>query len=243
MEWGETLSILRLVSEPLRIDLHFAMYSPHFAGHLFFERYVAECPQVMRKVCHCAMKISLVSPGDVLFHAGEISTEPRMYIVTSGALQYIAADGEETDVTDGTSVSEAALWVHWMHRGMLRATSKCWLSTLDSKQFQAVVLQFDHQELNPKTYACEFVEDLNQLEDPTDLPLHRLMTQRLSERSRTKFTAKHISDIFPIKRPRRESASSQDQKDCTRHVTVNSTKKVGPADSIETTPVTPIEQS
>merc|ERR1712176_686096 len=60
-----------LVSTPLRIELHFEMYAPTLQVHTWFDKYAAECPQVVRKICHSAMSTCHVSTGDVLFHQGE----------------------------------------------------------------------------------------------------------------------------------------------------------------------------
>merc|ERR1711959_606813 len=37
--------LFSLVSEPLRVEMHFEMYAPVFASHPFFFDYIEECPQ------------------------------------------------------------------------------------------------------------------------------------------------------------------------------------------------------
>merc|ERR1719450_1057199 len=53
--------LIKQVSEPLRVELHFEMYNPMLSVHPFFARYVEECPHVVRKVCHTAMQANQVS--------------------------------------------------------------------------------------------------------------------------------------------------------------------------------------
>merc|ERR1712190_601786 len=45
------VKMLFLVSEPLRVELHFEMYALVLSYHPFFDAYKEECPQVMRRVC------------------------------------------------------------------------------------------------------------------------------------------------------------------------------------------------
>lgn len=84
----ESVSLIGQVSEPLRVEIHFEMYTPVLSLHPFFAHYTAECPHVIRRVCHSAMSISFTSIGDIIFNKGEIPARPRMFIVTAGALQY-----------------------------------------------------------------------------------------------------------------------------------------------------------
>merc|ERR1712176_1139769 len=83
------VEVIFLISQPLRVDIHFEMFSPKLAGHFFFAGYINDCPHVMRKVCHVAMEIStLFHSQDVLFSAGEMPAAPQMYIVKNGSLEY-----------------------------------------------------------------------------------------------------------------------------------------------------------
>jgi len=172
------VELLHLVSEALREELHFEMYSPVLEVHSFFAVYTNECPQVMRKVCHIAMSTLLISTGDVVFNAGEIPQFPKMYVVCSGTLEYIPLSGNVIEVFAAHWLSEAVLWTPWMHRGVLKATSEGRLCLLDAMRFQEIVGCFDHtpQQIDPKHYACNYVKhlnallDLNQLDKITDMP-------------------------------------------------------------------------
>merc|ERR1711920_680029 len=86
----DKVELLGLVSEPLHMELHFELFCPILNVHPFFSRYIEECPPVMRKVCHLAMKTVQISSGDVVFNCGEIPLLPRMYFICSGELRYVS---------------------------------------------------------------------------------------------------------------------------------------------------------
>merc|ERR1712232_74849 len=90
-----SVELLKMVSEPLRMELHFEIYSPLLVKHPFFNQYIEECPHVMRKVCHKAIHIEPVYQGDVIFNAGECPNPPKMYFVVSGMLEYFTMGGSQ----------------------------------------------------------------------------------------------------------------------------------------------------
>jgi hypothetical protein len=171
------VELLAMVSEPLKIELHFEMYSPVVEVHPFMSDYIFECPQVMRKVCHEAMSALLIASGDVIFNAGEMPSFPKMYIVCSGTLEYIPLSGQVVEVHQEHWLSEACLWTRWMHRGVLKTTTEGRLGVLDATKFQLIVATFDQGELDARRYATAFVKylnnliDMEELEKITDMPL------------------------------------------------------------------------
>eukprot|EP00928_Gymnodinium_smaydae_P055447 TRINITY_DN3898_c0_g7_i1.p1 TRINITY_DN3898_c0_g7~~TRINITY_DN3898_c0_g7_i1.p1 ORF type:complete len:929 (+),score=216.30 TRINITY_DN3898_c0_g7_i1:119-2905(+) len=188
------VELLKLVSEPLRIELHFEMYAKILNHHPFFEEYMLECPHIMQKVCHLATSMAQVSAQDIIFNVGEIPLKPKMIIVVQGTLTYVSmgelykkrakgAAGERrrattvmtgnragTFLTKGMWISEAALWTHWMHRGILTAQSDAQLCLVDAEKFADTVAQFDIEDFNPKIYAQAFVNELNEVSDVSDMP-------------------------------------------------------------------------
>merc|ERR1712013_787841 len=81
-------------------------------------------------------------------------------------------------------VSEAPLWTAWMHRGVLTANSNCRLLSLDAGIFQATVGRFHHLDYDPRQYAAEFVEQLNNnIEEVTDLPFDHQIRHPLTSAS------------------------------------------------------------
>jgi len=165
------VDMLAFVSGPLLVELHFELYAPIFVPHAFFSRYIVECPQVMKKVCHEAVSLSNYGIGDLIFHAGEKPASPVMYFMWSGEMDY-----ESTTVLCVVSVgqwlSEQALWTEWRHRGTLIARTQCRMATLASKKFQEITCTFNHRNFDPKDYARRYVKKMNELKDEmSDLPV------------------------------------------------------------------------
>jgi len=165
------VELLDVISEPLRNELRFELYSPVLAVHPLFACYVEVVPQVMKKVCHSAVSQLLASSGDVIFTLGEVPSQPRMLVVCSGELTYHEAGGEVTTVTVRNWISEAALWTNWTYQGTLVALSDCRLCALDAIRFQELVETFDHSDFDLKRYAKAFVQTMNEgTMQASDLP-------------------------------------------------------------------------
>jgi hypothetical protein len=163
------VELLHMVSDPLRVEIHFEMYSPVVEVHPFFQHYVFECPQVMRKVCHSATSMLLVTSGDVIFNAGEAPLNPKFYIACSGLFEYLPFNGDKQEVHEEDWLSEAALWSRWFHHGTLKSLCDGRLAVLDAKAFQEIVGQFEHTIYDPKSYATLYVERLIEMLQDGDL--------------------------------------------------------------------------
>jgi len=176
------VGLLDLVSEPLRIELHYEMYYPMLGLHPFFAEYMKACPFVVRKICHAAMSTNTYSRDDVIFHFGEASS--KMQIVRSGLLTYSWAASSE-QLSEGRWLSEAALWTDWVHRGVLTAIEDSIVFAVNAQMFQNIVGMFELSVFDPCDYACRFVRALNNAsaEDLTDLPLRTLARHRASRAS------------------------------------------------------------
>merc|ERR1719247_2355030 len=48
----DAVDLLGVVSEQLRLEMHFEMYSELQTSHPFFEQCIQVCPQAMRRICH-----------------------------------------------------------------------------------------------------------------------------------------------------------------------------------------------
>jgi len=84
----DAVDLLSVVSEQLRLEMHFELYSELFRCHPFFEQCIQACAQVMRRICHQATSTLLLDAGDILFSKGEAPSEPKMYFVFRGTLEY-----------------------------------------------------------------------------------------------------------------------------------------------------------
>mmetsp|Transcript_63911 Transcript_63911/g.111362 ORF Transcript_63911/g.111362 Transcript_63911/m.111362 type:complete len:360 (+) Transcript_63911:2-1081(+) len=167
----DKVELLAMISEPLHVELHYEMYSLVFGHHPFFACYMEECPQVMRKVCHYATRLSRVSCGDIIFSQGEIPAHPRMIFVVSGECRY-RDDFGSVPIMANMWVSEATLWTRWMHLGTLTATAESRLCYVEAKTFQEIAIQFSHSDFDPRSYAQEFVATLNaEKAHVSDLPI------------------------------------------------------------------------
>jgi hypothetical protein len=175
-----SVDLLRFVSEPLRLELHFEMYKPILAVHPLFAKYIYEAPHVIQNVCHSAMKSTVISKGDVIFNVGEIPKKPQMIIVSTGTLSYAYtyhSRNTQSLITSCGWICEAPLWVNWVHCGTLTACEYTKISTLDAVDFGFIVSSFAHQAVDPYEYAREFYDALADIEpaEVNDLPLeHQL---------------------------------------------------------------------
>lgn len=89
------IELLKLVSEPLRVELHFEVYSRVLLSNPFFAKYEKLNPAAVRRVCHTAVEVEFLSAGDVVFVNGEAPRIPQMWFVLNGALSYKSdLDGE-----------------------------------------------------------------------------------------------------------------------------------------------------
>jgi len=189
--------IIIQVSEPLRVELHFEMYSPALSIHPFFARYAAECPHIVRKICHTACAHSHISQGDTIFNVGESPPKPKLYILLRGLLAYKHGSADVVRVETDQWVAEPCLYVDWTHRGTLSAAQDCGIFTLDAKEFQTIVVHFEHNTaINPMSYAKEFVDSLNMTADATDLLDPEFMIDYLGpimQRARTGLRATFVA--------------------------------------------------
>jgi len=183
----EQIEVLNLVSDPLRMELHFELYAPSLLQHKFFNRYHEENPTAVRRVCHGAISHKYCSHGDVIFSEGEVPTDAHMFCVLRGLLLYSTEDdgvhGQLAHkVGVGTYVCEPTLWAQsWFHHGTLRACAECRLMVLDAKAFQDIACQLDNS-FQVKRYAMAFIEALNKPDSIcSDLVNRELAEELLTE--------------------------------------------------------------
>jgi len=170
---AETVQLLTVISEPLKIQMHFEMYSRILHHHPFFRDLLSAGNALVRRICHQAMAMLLLASGDAVFELDEEPHEPKMYVVAAGQLEYCAAFGEVEQVGERDFLAEAVLWTRWRHRGTLVATSDAKMASLDANSFQEIC----EQAISKKNAAClpiiayanEFVKELNEAGRPSDL--------------------------------------------------------------------------
>ncbi|CAK0849469.1 unnamed protein product [Prorocentrum cordatum] len=153
-----SVELLQLISDPLRCEIHFEVFSPTLTVHPFFHLLNGVNPAGVRHVCHAAVSAVSLSRGDVLFSEFEVPTSPRMFFVLRGRLSY-ASGTEAQRVVDQAWLSEPVLWTAWAHRGTLRAQAEANLLALDAHRFINIMSTFPT--LHSLNYATKFVENLN----------------------------------------------------------------------------------
>jgi len=156
------VELLKVVSEPLRVDLHFEIYSQTLMVHPFFRCWAAENPASMRQLCHSAVSVISISQDDVLFSSGEVPVRPQMLFVRSGELRYYQGSGTGLQtVIAGEWACEHVLWTKWVYHGKLYAARDCRLTTVDARAFHQVALKSQASGDKLSRYASEFVKLLN----------------------------------------------------------------------------------
>eukprot|EP00933_Yihiella_yeosuensis_P041049 TRINITY_DN35495_c0_g1_i1.p1 TRINITY_DN35495_c0_g1~~TRINITY_DN35495_c0_g1_i1.p1 ORF type:complete len:820 (-),score=120.67 TRINITY_DN35495_c0_g1_i1:80-2539(-) len=170
---ADSVELLGVISEPLKIQMHFEMYHRVLTMHPLFQDLVSEDSQVIRRICHQAMSMILLASGDIIFSRGEEPAEPKMYFIVSGKLDYLDSYGETAVVEERQWLCEAVLWTHWRHRGTLTATSDVKMAMLDADMFHTICRRLI-KEKKPDcqtivSYATSFLEELNKEPYPMDL--------------------------------------------------------------------------
>merc|ERR1719215_190623 len=85
-----SVELLQLISEPLRVELHFEIHASVLMKHPFFDCYYAVNAVGIQKLCHQAAANVSISNGDVLFCDLESPGEqPQVYFLVSGQLEYM----------------------------------------------------------------------------------------------------------------------------------------------------------
>merc|ERR1719183_3500746 len=165
----DAVDLLAVVSEQLRLEMHFEMYAELFRSHPFFDQCIHVCAQVMRRLCHQATSTLLLDAGDVLFSKGEAPAEPKMYFFFKGTLEYTPPNGEPVILGERQWIAEPVLWLQWVYRGQLKAVTDIKVAKLDARKFQDIMERFKEvfpAGFNPKVYAHDFADHLNNLPNP-----------------------------------------------------------------------------
>jgi hypothetical protein len=178
-----SIELLMIISDPLRSELHYEVYSPILLVHPFFKCYAEIQTVALRKICHLAIGRLSFGTGDIVFTDGESPAVPRMYLVVKGKLLYVQehyqdatfrSEAERKTIVEKQDwLSEAVLWTEWTHVGTLKAGVDVQLLTLDAQKFLNVAVKFPSLEV--KTYATGFIELLHasKMTDLTDVSNNR----------------------------------------------------------------------
>merc|ERR1711972_582433 len=91
----QNIDLFKLVSEPLRVELHYEINAPPLQEHPFFRCYEHTYVMAMRQICHSCVVRKTLHHGDLLFSTGETPDDPQMFFVLKGKMVYMH-DGQKT---------------------------------------------------------------------------------------------------------------------------------------------------
>jgi len=150
--------LLGLLPRSLKEQMHTEIYQPIVCQHPFMDAIGSMHEFVLHQICHLAMSMQSLSTGQDLFTYGKEAEE--VYFVTAGQLLYF--EGIEVrrhtriEVAEGSWVCDQALWVNWVHRGLMTAGMPCELALLNAAIFRQIV----HQRPMINDLCCKFASQL-----------------------------------------------------------------------------------
>lgn len=156
----QDVDLLSIISEPLRIAVHWEIFGPILSTHPLFAHFRSADPAALRELCHVGARLTALHAGDLIFVAGEAPRVPRMFFLARGHLTY-TLPYEQTQLVPGHWASEAALWVQWAHVGDLTADVDSMVVELDAESLQRTMHKFQGQCSCTTTYAQSYVTHLN----------------------------------------------------------------------------------
>eukprot|EP00928_Gymnodinium_smaydae_P070774 TRINITY_DN54545_c0_g1_i1.p1 TRINITY_DN54545_c0_g1~~TRINITY_DN54545_c0_g1_i1.p1 ORF type:complete len:951 (+),score=95.79 TRINITY_DN54545_c0_g1_i1:182-3034(+) len=180
------IELLELISQPLRVELHYEIYMPIMGWHPFLDICGEESSTFMRQVCHNALAKIILANQDLLFDAGEASLHQQMYFICNGGMMYNRKRRDTDIVRNGEWACEAVLWTSWTHRGSMRATVDSSLLALESTPFQKIASQFKGSLGYAQRYArsfCKYMDECDE-DDLTDLEDRDMDVEWLASKSR-----------------------------------------------------------
>lgn len=152
------VELLKIVSEPLKAEVHLEIYCPALICHPLFCQLKATNPRGMQNLCHQGVSVVHLEEGDIAFSRGEVPDNPKMMFIVGGELEY-CRDGEGSASVKGDQwASEQPLWTDWVYHGSLQATNSCRLAVLDARVFWRLFGPGQMGSLEMAKYATKFVK-------------------------------------------------------------------------------------
>lgn len=201
------IELFSWLSEPLSMELKCAVIGPGLVKNRFFFQYERTSRRAMSQICSNCQDLT-VSVGDVVFGVGETAT--RLFYISEGNLTYYAAKEEDPDtrrefpslttscqfscrtlVNKGDFVSEMPIWVHWAHRGELRASTHTSVVIVHSEKFFFITAQHRAAMVGAQKYAKMYAQRLMEEAKLSDLSLPVTDTAEMADLA-------FASDRFPV---------------------------------------------
>ena len=162
---------LDLMSTSLRQELHYATCERHINTHPVFRLWANVCTATAKTLCSASCRIVQLQSSDDLFIAGTMTA--KAYYVIEGDLSYFQPEraATPTDVGAGSWLSEASLWMHWIHVGTTITETDCLCLTVDADGVTASLRHRGVKQLvsaYAKVFYKRTVQSVPPLAFPTD---------------------------------------------------------------------------
>lgn len=168
-----SIELLKLISEPLMIQVHYAIYSTKLRIHPFFRCYSEVNAPGLGKICHISVSVINCCRGDLIFQDLEAPAVPQMFFVVGGELSYSREGCIQQELTSKHWIAEAVLWCsEWIYNGSMHAISDhSRLMAMNAESFQSLVSKDKLMFHQACSYAFGFAKLLNDtpVEEMTDV--------------------------------------------------------------------------
>lgn len=154
-----SITILTLLSEPLKNLLAYELSKKHVESHPFFGHLEHEMSPILVKLCDTVLQAIDLASEDVVFHPGEEGE--KMYFIKSGTFEYMLPNGDVMKPAQKAWLAEAVLWTTWWHRGEFKATAPGELAVIKPGPFAEVMKVHPRPWSFCINYAEVFVKYLN----------------------------------------------------------------------------------
>lgn len=159
----QDVAIFKDMPETLQAELKVEVYAPICMACPFFTHY-NECSQAaMRAICFKATHEINNIAGQDLFSPGQVAY--GMFFVIEGTLEYYLPDDQLLDeppqlhlVTKTNWISEAAVWLRWLHPGSMVPKTDAALLVLEVTVLHTLFKQYIETLWNCYSYAGLFLE-------------------------------------------------------------------------------------
>mmetsp|Transcript_373 Transcript_373/g.857 ORF Transcript_373/g.857 Transcript_373/m.857 type:complete len:865 (-) Transcript_373:25-2619(-) len=151
--------LLKMLPRALRDDVLLNMYKDRLYVHPLFGLLHAAAFTIMQDICNLSLKEVMTFADDAVFHIG--CAAKSMLIVKSGVYEYVQSPKSTQVVRENACLSEAILWVPWVHMGTLISVNNGRVLDFDPDAFRKTLLDEPRVEFFARTYAQRFSDGLN----------------------------------------------------------------------------------
>lgn len=131
------VTYLSLLSKPLQAELQMELFLPHLINYGFLQVYADASISAMQELCLSAVSIQHFANTDGIFIRGSEAKDMIFLHGRGASAVYHTANIADLIVKLGSGdfVSEGVLWMPWVYKGDLNATSESEILCLYGKKF------------------------------------------------------------------------------------------------------------